>query len=88
MLRNMTGTKRHWYLVFLTYTLLELSSLDSGLMKVLKANAVSIGNRCREAMQDVGRSFILWVVRQTARGKDLYEIFDLAYMQQKIQRTV
>ena len=88
MLRNMTGTKRHWYLVFLAYTLLELSSLDSGLMKALKANAVSVGDRCREAMQDVGRSFILWVVRQTALGKDLYEIFDLAYVQPNCQRAV
>lgn len=87
MLRSMIGTKRHWYLVFLAYTLLELSSLDSGLMQAFKTNAVSVGNRCREAMQDVGRLFILWVIRQSALGKDLCQIFDLAYVHQKFQRA-
>jgi len=85
VLRNITGTKRHWHLVFVAYTLLELSALDAGLMKAITANAVSLGDKCRDAMRDVGRSFILWVARQTAMGKAPNEIFDMAYLSVRCQ---
>jgi hypothetical protein len=80
MLRDIKGIKRHWYLVFVAFTLLQLSSLDSSLVRIFKTNAASIGNKCRQAMCDTIRSFITWTIKLSALEKSSQEIFEIAFL--------
>jgi len=69
MVRDLQGIKRHWLLVHLAYTILELaSSLDGGLGRWVKDHAASIGAMCRQAAQDTVRCLILWVIRVAQQG--------------------
>lgn len=79
MLRDITGIKRHWYLVFLAFTLLQLSSMDKGLRRLFKNNAVSIGSKCRQAVNDTIRSFIFFVLKQNSLNRDLDEIIKIVF---------
>jgi len=80
MIRNIVGIKRHWYLVFVAFTLLQLSSMDSGLLRLFKTNAASIGNKCRQAVCDTIRSFIIWSIKLSAVGMSSKEIFEIAFV--------
>lgn len=79
MLRDITGIKRHWYLVFLAFTLLQLSSMDEGLVRLFKNSAVSIGTKCRQAVNDTIRSFILFVLKQNSLDKNPDEIANIVF---------
>jgi len=79
MLRDINGIKRHWYLVFLAFTLLQLSSLDKGLVRVFKNNMASIGSSCRQAVNDTIRSFILFVLKQHSLNRNLDEIITIIF---------
>ena len=78
-MRNLVGIKRHWYLVFLSYTLLTLSSLDRSLRKWVHANASTIGAKCRWAATDIIRNFTLWVLKQNSLQKGANEILTLVF---------
>lgn len=62
-LRSPEGTKKHWSLGFLGYSLLKLSICKSRLYKRVESDQ-TIGAKCRQAFKDVLTSLILWVHRK------------------------
>ena len=78
-MRDLLGIKRHWYLVFLSYTLLTLSSLDRSLRKWVTANVQTIGEKCRWATTEIIRNFTLWVLKQNSLHKSAQEILTLVF---------
>lgn len=71
-LRSLKGIKRHWYMVFLAYSLVKLSSCKSNLSK--KLNAVSIGEGCRQTSKEILSSLINWVYKNFHDGVGLSEV--------------
>lgn len=69
-MRRLRGIRRHWNLVFLAYTLLELESSSGPLTKWIKSNVVTIGGKCRMASSEIVRSFIFWTYQQLNQQKD------------------
>lgn len=63
-MREAKGIQRHWYLVLLAYSLLQLGAMDTTLRRWIKANTGTVGERCRFASIEVLKSFILWVIKQ------------------------
>lgn len=63
-MREERGIIRHWYLVLLAYSLLQLGAMDTTLCRWLNANVGTVGERCKFACAEVLRSFILWVLKQ------------------------
>lgn len=78
-LRIWDGIKRHFQLVFLAFTLLQLSSLNRGLGKWLNANFKTIGGKCQMAAVEVLRAFILFVVKETSQERSPDEIVELCF---------
>lgn len=60
-LRDLKGIKRHLCLVFLAYTVLQLSSLHKSLRRWLRSNVGTFGSKCRLSFQETVRSFILFI---------------------------
>ena len=86
MVRDLTGIKRHWLLVHLAYTILELaSSLNGGLGKWVQDHAASIGAMCRQATQDTVRCLILWVIRVAQSGISTEILLSTLYGHPKLQ---
>lgn len=86
MVGDLQGIKRHWLLVHLAYTILELaSSLDGGLGKWVKDHAASIGSMCRQAAQDTVRCLILWVVKVAQAGVTTDVLMSALYGGPKLQ---
>lgn len=67
-LRKIVGIKRHWYLVFLAYSLLRLDAEQSRLLKVVTAGLETTGQRCRATAQEMVRTLVLWIYKQ-AQGE-------------------
>jgi len=78
-MRDLTGIKRHWYLVFLSYTLLTLNSTDGSLHKWVKTNVRTIGEKCRRTISEITRDFILWVLKQNQLQKSADEILTIVF---------
>ena len=78
-LRIWKGIKRHFPLVFLAFTLLQLSSLNRGLGKWLNANSKTIGGKCQMAAVEVLRAFILFVAKETSQERSPDEIAELCF---------
>lgn len=78
-MRDLLGIKRHWYLVFLSYTLLTLSSMDRSLRKWVHANVRTIGEKCRWTATEIIRNFTLWVLKQNSLQKGANEILTLVF---------
>lgn len=78
-MRDLQGIKRHWYLVFLSYSLLTLSSLDGKLRRWITTNVKTIGERCRMTAVEIIRDFKLWVLKQNDMRKSAEEIIALAF---------
>jgi SRSO17 transposase len=78
-MRNLLGIKRHWYLVFLSYTLLTLSSMDRNLQKWIDANVRTIGQKCRMATSEIIRNFVLWVLKLNSLTKNKEEILTIIF---------
>lgn len=78
-LRIAHGIKRHYALVFLAYTLLQLSSLQRSLNKWLSANLKTIGGKCQLAAVELLRSFILFVVKATQQEQSVDEVVELCF---------
>jgi len=63
-LRKIVGIKRHWYLVFVAYSLLRLNAERSRLLKVVTAGLETTGQRCRAAGQEMVQTLVLWIYKQ------------------------
>jgi len=72
--RKLRGVRRHWLMVFLAHTLLQLSSRRGGSVEWMKAGLKTVGSRCRYAAFEVLRSFVDLVVRLAQRVKTVDEI--------------
>lgn len=79
-MRSLRGITRHWYLVFLAYTLLQLSVFDRTLRRWLKANIDTIGEKCRFTAAEVVKAFILFILRMNELKYDVKEIMTLLYL--------
>jgi len=77
-LRLLKGIRRHWDLVFLAYTLLQIESLSGPLSKWIKSNVVTIGGKCRLASAEIFRSFIFWTYQHFNQDYDEDDIFKIA----------
>jgi SRSO17 transposase len=78
-MRDLQGIKRHWYLVFLSYSLLTLSSLNGKLRRWITTNVKTIGESCRMTTAEIIRDFMLWVLKQNDMRKSAEEIIALAF---------
>ncbi|MBL7075651.1 IS701 family transposase [candidate division KSB1 bacterium] len=78
-MRDLVGIKRHWYLVFLSYTLLTLSSMDRSLRIWVNANVRTIGEKCRWAASEIIRDFTLWVLKQNSLKRSANEILTIVF---------
>jgi len=61
-LRSLKGTRRHWQLGFLGYTLLKARICRSRLHKRLESDK-TIGAECRQAFKDLLQNLVQWVYR-------------------------
>jgi SRSO17 transposase len=77
-LRLLKGIRRHWDLVFLAYTLLQVESLSGPLSKWIKSNVVTIGDKCRIASAEILRSFIFWAYQNFNQQNDVDQVFKIA----------
>jgi SRSO17 transposase len=73
-LRKIVGIKRHWYLVFLAYSLLRLDAEQSRLLKVVTAGLETTGQRCRATAQEMVRTLVLWAYKQAIGEKSAAQI--------------
>lgn len=78
-LRNLQGARRHWHLVFLAYTLLQLGALRDGLARWMQSNGVTIGSRCRLAAAETARTFVLWALKARQAEQDLEALLDRVF---------
>lgn len=78
-LRDLRGIERHWCLVFLAYTLLQLSSLDKSLNRWFRSTIRTIGSKCRISLQEVVRSFILFILKQSILNRNPDEIMTIIF---------
>lgn len=78
-MRDLVGIKRHWYLVFLSYCLLALSSMDGILRKWFDANVRTIGEKCHWAASELLQDFIFWVVNKAKEQNAMEDIIPLVF---------
>jgi len=72
--RKLRGVRRHWLMVFLANTLLQLSSRRGEPVAWMGTGLKTVGSRCRYAAFEVLRSFVDLVVRLAQRVKTVDEI--------------
>ena len=77
-MRLLRGIRRHWDLVFVAYTLLEIESLSGPLSKWITSNVVTIGDKCRIASAEILRSFILWTFQHCYQDDSVDQVFSIA----------
>ncbi len=70
-----------WYLVFLSYILLALSSIERNLRKQIDANAGTIGQKCRMATSEILRSFVLWILKLNTMKMNKEQILNIVFKQ-------
>jgi hypothetical protein len=70
--RKLQGLKRHWLMVFLADTLLQLNPKAERLVEGVKGGVKTVGSTCRYAGLEVLRSFIGLVMKlaQTVKTAD------------------
>lgn len=74
-MRLLMGIRRHWDLVFLAYTLLQIESVSGPLAKWIKSNVVTIGDKCRIASAEILRSFIFWAYQHFNQDNSVDHVF-------------
>jgi len=77
-MRLLRGIRRHWDLVFLAYTLLQIESLSIPLSKWIESNVVTIGGKCRIAYAEILRSFIFWAYQHFNQDDSVDHVFEIA----------
>lgn len=73
--RRLKGIKRHWYLVFLAYSLLKLGIAKGDLGRWL--NAETIGRACRNVVVESIQSFLIWVYGKFRENVSLDVVMDM-----------
>jgi SRSO17 transposase len=69
-LRNLKGIIRHWYLVFLAYSLLKIDFLTSKLNRSIS----TIGQACRKVAEHIVESLIVLVYRLFKENKSIDQV--------------
>ena len=72
--RKLHGSKRHWLMVFLADTLLQLNPKAERLVESVKGGVKTVGSTCRFAATEVLRSFVSLVMRLAQKLKTADEI--------------
>jgi SRSO17 transposase len=72
--RKLHGSKRHWLMVFLADTLLQLNPKAERLVERVRGGFETVGSTCRYAATEVLRSFIGLVMRLAQKLKTADEI--------------
>ena len=70
---------RHRYLVFLVYTILQLSSSEKSLTKWIKSNLKTVGEQCRFAANETIKYFVLWVLKMYHQFNDEEKVVTLIF---------
>lgn len=76
-LRDLRGIKRHWYLIFLAYSLL-VSGL-SGIARNVRKGSPTLGDRINVATRNVFGDLVDWIALHLNRGQSTEEICRRAY---------
>ena len=83
--RKLHGSKRHWLMVFLADTLLQLNPKAERLVERVRGGSETVGSTCRYAATEVLRSFIGLVMRLAQKLKSADEI--LKYTLSNLKET-
>jgi SRSO17 transposase len=78
-LRKLKGIIRHWHLVFLAYTILQLSSHEQSLTKWVSSNLKTIGDQCRFAVSEIIKYFVLWILKMYQYYNDEEKVVTLIF---------
>jgi len=73
--RKLKGIKRHWYLVFVAYSLLRLGMAKGGLGKWL--NAETIGKACKDVVIESIDSLVKWIYGKFRENISLEVLMDM-----------
>lgn len=73
--RKLKAIKRHWYLVFMAYSLLKLGVLKGGLGKL--SNAKTIGEACRSVLMGSLKSFVRWIFEKFAQNAKITDVMEV-----------
>ncbi len=73
--RKLKAIKRHWYLVFMAYSLLKLGVKQSGLGKLVSAR--TIGEACRNVVMGSLKSFVGWVYEKFVQNARINDVMDV-----------
>jgi SRSO17 transposase len=85
-MRRPTGIQRHYRLVFLADTLLQLNALVGPLTRWFKGNVQSLAGKCSMVKTEVVRSFISWTLRQAYFADEVDFILTKAFAPQSEPR--
>jgi hypothetical protein len=69
-LRNATAIRRHWGLVLLAYTILEISRCQSRSLRDLKHRLQTVGQLCHSLTNELTRRLVFWIHDQITILKD------------------
>lgn len=69
-LRSATAIRRHWGLVLLAYTILEISRCQSRALQDLKHRLQTVGQLCRSLTNELTRRLVFWIHDQITILKD------------------
>lgn len=75
-LRSIKGTRRHWSLGILAYTLLKLRICKSRLYRRIESDQ-TIGGQCRQAFKDMLGSIVMWVHKNILKGIPMNKILEV-----------
>jgi len=81
-MRKPTGIQRHYRMVFLADTLLQLNALTGPLTRWFKTNVQSLAGKCSMVKTEVVRSFISWTLRQAYFADEVDFILTKAFAPQ------
>jgi hypothetical protein len=76
-LRDLRGIKRHWYLIFLAYSL-QVSGLF-GIAPKPRRESPTLGDLIKKTTRDVFSGLVEWIVLQLDRGRSPEDICRIAY---------
>ena len=85
-LRTPLGIERHFKLVFLADTLLQLNALVGPLTRWFKNNVKSIAGKCTAVKTQVVRSFIAWTLKNAYYMEEVDAILEKAFAPQSALR--
>ena len=74
--RKLKAIKRHWYLVFMAYSLLKLGVLKGGLVK-MASSAKTIGEACRNVVMGSLKSFVRWIFEKFAQNAKINDVMEV-----------